>query len=59
MFQIYGSMAEEQPVQFAAGKVREWLKDSSGCSDLSVFLEEDRGCPEEGYHLRREKVVFE
>ena len=58
MFQIYGSMAEEQPVQFAAGKVREWLKDSSGCSDLSVFLEEDRGCPEEGYHLRREKGCF-
>lgn len=59
MFHIYGSMAEEQPVQFAAGKVREWLRDSSGCGDLSVFLEEDRGCPEEGYHLRREKGGFE
>ena len=58
MFYVYGSMAEEQPVQFAAGKVREWLEGSNSGGDLYVFLEEDRRCPEEGYRLRREKSGF-
>ncbi|CCZ62150.1 putative uncharacterized protein [Hungatella hathewayi CAG:224] len=70
MLRIYGSMAEEKPVQFGTEKVREWLESGAGngweesggsifaAAPLTIVLKEDGDCPEEGYRLCRENNGF-